>query len=127
MKTGKLYIGISLLALIIVTILAGCDIFGGEHTVWTGTKSYDAFEAEFGEMADYYYVKIDFDDYQFSKVKKTLSDKNKHSWSETQIEDWFMERDFSYNEARSLTTYIITTKHGCIASRTKNIVYIIVK
>jgi len=134
MKIRKAYIGIPLLALVFVITLASClfnndedEDYGTKYTVWTGKKTYSDFEAVFGELEDGYYSWDEFTDAEFSKISKTLKDKNKHSWSEIKIQDYLMNRDFDYNTAEKATTKLLAFKHGYIASRSGYSVFIIVK
>jgi len=128
MKSRKLRIVISVITLVFSLILTGCfDIFDDTYTVWTGTQTYSSFSAQFGTLNDGYYFSEELTDSEFNQISKSLSDNNKHSWTEEQIHDYLYKRGFGESEASNEAWWFISINHGWLCSRTGQTVYIIVK
>jgi hypothetical protein len=97
------------------------------YTVWADSDTYANFQAAFSgaTLQDGYYVRLDITNSQFAQM--SIPDEYKHNWTENQIHDWFIGRGFGSTEANQEKSWLITVNHGLIASRTGNIVYILIK
>jgi hypothetical protein len=127
MKTIKLTFGTFVLTMILIITFAGCPEPDTEptYTVWTDTASSSEFSSAFGTLNDGYYRRIILTNAEFNSM--TLPNENKKTWTENQIYNWFLGRDFTSSEAETLKAWVITNDHCFIASRSGNIVYILVK
>jgi hypothetical protein len=70
---------------------------------------------------------MEFTSSQFNEIKSTLPNNTKHEWTEDRIRDWFIGRGFGNAEANQETAWFKTINHGFIASRSGNLVDMIVK
>lgn len=122
MKSIQVILGM-LLALM---LFVGCSKKESEptYTVWTNSIAYSEYP---GTLDDGYYIQVELTNVQFTDLSKTLSENNKHIWTEEQIYDWFIGRDFFSDEATQKTAWITTTNHGMITTRSGNTVYNITK
>jgi hypothetical protein len=94
------------------------------YTVWTYSISYSDYP---GTLDDRNYIQVELTNSEFSDFSKTLTAEHKHIWTENQIYNWFIGRDFISYEANQKTAWIITTNHGMLTSRSGNTVYSIIK
>jgi hypothetical protein len=97
------------------------------YAVWTDSGTYAEFQSAFGgaTLGDGYYSRLDITNAQFSQM--SLPNEYKHDWTESQIYDWFIGRGFGSTEANREKSWLITMNHGLIASRSGNIVYMLIK
>ncbi|GBU28377.1 hypothetical protein R84B8_01935 [Treponema sp. R8-4-B8] len=130
MKVRTIHIGIPLLALIFGLILTSCiiDDYGGQkYTLWSGTTSYSVFSEVIDDLSDGYFFNEELTDAEFTQISKHLSNKNKHSWTEYQIQDYLAERGFGYDQADQETSTFLNYRHGFIAVRSGSTVHIIIR
>jgi hypothetical protein len=101
MKSKYLYIGILLVAMLFV----GCTKEETEPTysVWTSSISYSDYP---GTLDDGYYIQVELTNSQFNDLSTTLAAEQKHKWTEKQIYDWFIGRDFIPDEANQKTAWV---------------------
>jgi len=97
------------------------------YTVWTDTDTSDAFQSVFGELKDGFYMRAELTNSLFNEIAPSLPNEDKHTWTENQIYDWFIGRGFGNAEANREKAWLLTINHGLIASRSGNIVYMIIK
>ena len=119
-----------LLLILIVSIplfLNGCKQHDDTYTVWTTTDSYTDFKNVFGDLDDDYFTKITFSDEGWNLLSSSLNNTNKYQWDEEMIKTYFIGRAFIDSQAKELTSWLITTKHGMVSLRKGNKVYSIIK
>ncbi|MDR1046849.1 MAG: hypothetical protein LBL64_03670 [Treponema sp.] len=114
---------------VIILGFAGCQLPTDSeptYTVWTDVWTYAQFRSELGTtLGDGYYTRFPLTNSEFSGMY--LSDQAKHDWTEGQLYDWFIGRGFGETEANQEKAWFITATHGFLASRTGNIVDVLVK
>ncbi|MBP3709513.1 MAG: hypothetical protein J6I73_03790 [Treponema sp.] len=121
------------LVLIVSVILAfsSCqNNVGSEevYTVWTDLETYSEFQSTFGRsLDDGMYIRLEFTSSQWNQISSSLTSEGRHSWTKSQIKDWFLGRGFGDYESTKESAWMTTIEHGFIASRTRNIVYFILK
>jgi len=123
MKSKDLYLG---MLLIFGMLLVGCTKEESEptYTVWAYSISYSDFP---GTLDDGKYYQTELTNPEFNDLLSTLTADHKQKWTEEQIYNWFIGRDFIPSQATQKTAWIITINHGLITSRTGNMVYSIIK
>ena len=98
------------------------------YTVWTDLGTYSEFQSSFGtNLNDGMYVRLELTSTQQNQVSPSLTNEGRHTWTKNQIKDWFLGRGFGDYESTKESAWITTIDHGFIASRTGNIVYLILK
>jgi hypothetical protein len=97
------------------------------YVVWTETVTYDDYSDVFGTLSDGYYIRRELSDSEFEKIKPSLTNEEKRRWTEEQLNSWFIGRGFGSTEAIKERSWLVTIKHGFIASRSGNIVYVLWK
>jgi hypothetical protein len=129
MKNKKLWTGILIITLVLGITLAGCKNEPDEpkYTVWTDTDTYVHFNGSFGALEDGYYLRYEFTSSEWSTISPSLTNEGKNNWKESEIKKYFIGRGFGDSEAQEATAWLITVKHGFIASRSGSVVYMIVK
>lgn len=124
MKQSKL----QLIPILFLSLLIGCsDTYEPVYVVWTETVSYSDYSNIFGTLSDGYYVRAELTDTEFEKFKPSLKNEDKRRWTEEQLNSWFIGRGFGNTEANKERSWLVTIKHGIIASRSGNIVYVLWK
>jgi hypothetical protein len=135
MEKRKLWMGILVITLVFGTMLISCPTEPDEptypskpttYTVWTDSVSYSEFQNTVGALNDGYYRKFELTNSEFNSMS-SLPNEYKHNWTEEQIYNWFIGRDFISSEANQLKAWVITTNHCFIASRSGGTVYILIK
>jgi hypothetical protein len=109
-------------------ILAGCSQptdSDPTYPVWTDTLSYSEYSSIFGSLSDGYYRKISITNSEFNSL--SLPNEYRHNWTENEIYNWFLGRDFISSEATELKAWVITTNHCIISSRSGGIVHMLIK
>jgi hypothetical protein len=131
MEKRKMRMGILIITLVFGTMLISCPTESDEptskptYTVWTDSLSYSEFQSTFGTLNDGYYSKFELTNSEFNSL--SLPNEYKHNWTEDEIYNWFIGRDFISSEASQLKAWVITTNHCFIASRSGGTVYILIK
>ena len=127
MKQKKIWLGMLAMALVFGMLLISCSMEPDDPTyaVWTDSVSYSQFQSTFGTLNDGYYRKIELTNAEFKSM--SLPNEYKHNWTEDQIYNWFIGRDFISSEANQMKSWVITTSHCFIASRSGGTVYILIK
>ena len=124
----KFRFAILALLLIFGTILIGCsNDVEPTFTVWTETTSYAEFQSVFGPLNDGFYIRIELTVAEFNLIRPDLSNEFRRNWTEDQIFNWFIGRGFGHTEARQETSWLLTINHGFIASRSGQIVHMLIK
>jgi len=129
MNKKKIWLGILAVTLALGIILTGCKQEPDEptYTVWTDRTSYSEFESTFGTMSDGYYFRYEFTTSDWNEIKPSLTNEGKYSWTEGEIKKWFIGRGFGNSEAERETSWLMTIKHGFIASRSGSVVHMLLK
>jgi len=129
MRSKKLWIEILIMTLVFGIMLIGCKTEPDEptYTVWTDSTTYTEFYNVFGKLDDGYYIHLELTNSQFNQMSSELTDEYKHVWTESLLNNWFVGRGFGNTEAKRETSWLITINHGFIASRTRSIVYMLIK
>jgi hypothetical protein len=78
-------------------------------------------------LNDGYYIRYEFTSSQWNTISPSLTNEDKHNWTESEIKKWFVGRGFGNSEANQEIAWLMTINHGFIASRTGSIVYMLVK
>ena len=111
-------------------LLVSCDMDSGEkgektYTVWTQTVSYSEYSNTFGTLNDGWYRRIEVfsGEIDYSKI----SNEYKRNWTENEIYNWFLGRNFISSEANEMKAWVITTPHCLVASRSGSIVHMLIK
>ena len=94
------------------------------YTIWTYSISYSEYP---GELDDGNYYQVELTNAEFIDFSSALSNDNKKKWTEDQIYNWFVGRDFIPSQAYQKTAWMLTIDHGYIQSRSGNMVYSIIK
>ena len=124
MGNRKLWIGI--ITLFCIIILNNCKMNADPtYTIWTDSGSYTDYSSVFGTLYDGYYLKMELSNSDFNSM--SLSNEYKHNWTENEIYNWFLGRNFISSEANELKAWVITVNHCIIASRSGEIVYMLIK
>lgn len=98
MKRGKNLALIGLVSLMLVFL--GCSHDADtppRYTVWTDVGTYTEFQASFKmDLNDGMFLHVEFANEQFSQISSSLvgQDDYKHSWTKSQLKDWFVGRGF---------------------------------
>jgi hypothetical protein len=128
MKNNKLWLGLMVMLILSGLTLTGCpqeEPAEKTYTVWTYSMSYSEFSSSIGTLNDGYYRKFELSDAEFNGMKP--SDQYKHEWTEDEIYNWFLGRDFISSEANELKAWVITSSHCWLASRSGGTVYNLIK
>lgn len=116
--------------ILLCTTFMGCpqNLDIDTYTVWTDTGTYTEFTTAFGStLDDGMYIRLEFTNEMWNQIKTTLTNDGKHQWSKDKIKDWLLGRGFGEYEATKESSWLTTTDHGFIATRTGNTVYYILK
>ena len=113
----------------------GCSHDAGDseprYTVWTDAVTYTEFQQSFGrELSEGMFIYGQFSNEEFAQISQSLTtsgDDYKHSWTKSQIKDWFVGRGFDDVNANEWSAWLVSVDHGMIASRRGDIVDLIVK
>lgn len=100
------------------------------YTVWTAAGTYTDFQNSFKvSLDDGQFLYLEFTNEQFSQMSSSLvgQDDYKHSWTKSQLKDWFVGRGFDDANANEWSAWLISVNHGMIASRRGNLVDLIIK
>jgi hypothetical protein len=98
------------------------------YTVWTDVISYSEFYSAFQTtLNDGYYIRVEIADAQWNQIASSLTNEGRHNWTENQIYNYFIGRGFGQTEANQQKAWLMTIKHGFIASRTGSIVDLLLK
>ena len=116
-----------ILIISIQVLLIGCKHNDDTYTVWTCVDSYTDFQNVFGDLDDDYFTKISFSNDGWNLLYPSLSNADKYQWDEEKITSYFIGRSFIESQAKELTSWLITTKHGMVSLRKGNTVYSIIK
>jgi hypothetical protein len=134
MNCRKFRIAISVVTLVFVVLLSGCDFFeddwGEKFTIWIGTTSYNEYIAKFSSypMDDGWCNEIELTDSDFSSISRHLSDNNKHSWSEKKLSNYLTDQGYYDYDAQNMATWLLyEVRHGLLADRHGSTVYLVVK
>ena len=101
------------------------------YTVYTTSIPYSEFRTIFGvELEDGIYYRSPLEE---DILEEAISNdpaeakKYQHQWMRSQIKDWFIGHYFSKDVAERETSWLVTIDHGIIFSRTRSMVYCILK
>jgi len=98
------------------------------YTVWTDVITYTEFSNTFQTtLTDGYYARMELPDAQWNQLSPSLTNEGKHNWTENQLYNYFIGRGFGSTEANQQKSWLLTIKHGFIASRTGSTVYLLLK
>ena len=131
MKNKYLFFGIQVILLLSGLTLTGCETEQSEkpsektYTVWSYTSSYSEYSNTFGALSDGSYRRIEIfsGEINYSAIPAQY----KYNWTENEIYNWFLGRDFISSEANQMKAWVITHEHCLVASRSGNIVYMLIK
>lgn len=99
-----------------------------KYTVWTETETYSDFQTYFGTtLQDGYYVRVEITNEQWKEIGKNLTSEGRHRWDEETIKKWLISNGFGETEARKESSWFALIDHGLLATRTGNLVYLILK
>lgn len=99
-----------------------------KFTVWTETETYSQFETYFKTtLSDGHYIRWEVTDEQWEQIVPELTSEGKHRWKEEDIKKWLIGNGFGESEAQKESSWLAVTKHGFIASRDGNWVYLLLK
>lgn len=117
-----------LFAAVIMAIgLTSCE-GGGKYTVWTDSGTYDEFQTAFQTtLKDGYYTRVEITSAQWTEISKGLTSNGKHRWSEAEIKKWLIGNGFGEYESTKESSWLVMVDHGLLATRTSNMVYLILK
>ena len=131
MKQKKNWLGMLVMALALGITVTGCPQEPSDptYTVWTGTDTYSEFSRAFGGLTlnDGMYIRYEFTSSDWDSIKKSLTKEGKYNWTESEIKKYFIGRGFGNYEAERETSWLMTIKHGFIASRSGSVVYMLLK
>ena len=129
MNQRKTWLVMLVMALASGIILTGCKHEPSDptYTVWTDTMSYSEFQSAFETMDDGTYFRYEYTSSEWDSIKNSLTNEGKYNWTESEINKWFIGRGFGNSEANQETAWLMTIKHGFIASRSGPLVYMILK
>lgn len=99
-----------------------------KYTVWTDTGTYAEFQQAFqADLQDGYYKRMEITNEQWKEIAKNLTSEGKHRWDEETIKKWLISNGFGESEARKESSWFAVVDHGLLATRTGNMVYLILK
>jgi hypothetical protein len=106
--------------------LTGCPMESEKtYTVWSFTSSYSEYSSTFGTLNDGYYRRIEVFSGEINY--SALPNQFKYNWTENEIYNWFLGRDFTSSESNEMKAWVITHKHCIVASRSGSIVHMLIK
>jgi len=124
MANKKIWLGI--LVMVFGMMFTGCPIEPTHtYTVWSFTSSYSEYKNTFGTLNDGYYRRIEVFSGEINY--SAIPIEYKYNWTEKEIYNWFLGRDFISSEANEMKAWVITHEHCLVASRSGNIVYMLIK
>jgi hypothetical protein len=132
MRNKYLFFGILVILLSGLT-LTGCETEPPElpeptektYTVWSYTASYSEYSNTFGALSDGYYRRTEVFSGEINY--SAIPTEYKRNWTENEIYNWFLGRDFISSEANQMKAWVITHEHCLVASRSGSIVYMLIK
>jgi len=127
MKRNKSVFAVLAVALFFALVFTGCEEPEETYTVWTGTMTYSAFQAEFGgEITNNY---IASQPLTFAKRDSGVLALNgqEFEWTEEEIKNYFISWDIPDEQVSTMTSKLINFEYGFIALREGNNVHVIIK
>jgi hypothetical protein len=124
MRNWKHWILVAIIAIFGV-MLAGCYMDSETYTVWSYTASYSEYSNTFGALSDGYYRRTEVFSGEINY--SAIPTEYKRNWTENEIYNWFLGRDFISSEANQMKAWVITHEHCLVASRSGSIVYMLIK
>jgi hypothetical protein len=124
MEMKKLIFSITIM--VFLSLLIGCKMDSEPtYTVWVFTESYSNYQSTFGSLNDGSYRRTEMfsGEINYSAIPTEF----KRNWTENDIYNWLHGRDFISSEAREVTSWIVSTRHCIIASRSGSIVHMLIK
>lgn len=121
---------LALVSLLLVTmVMPSCKDKGEEtYTVWTDTETYSDFQRDFQTtLNDGYYVRVELTREQWEQIGPNLGSEGRHKWDEATIKKWLISNGFGESEANKESSWFALIDHGFLATRTGNLVYLILK
>jgi hypothetical protein len=99
------------------------------YTLWTNSTTYSDFSVTVTPNLDNgYFIRQEISTADFNQsFRSHLNDNYKHEWTESQIYDYLIGRGFDNAQANAQKAWLITVNHGFIASRTGEIVDMLLK
>ena len=114
------------LAFLLLAALSLSSCGNEKYNVWTDSESYSTFVSETGvSLDDGKYIRSEIKNWD--EVGKSLTNEGKHRWDEANIKKWLFGIGFGEYESTKESSWLVTTDHGMIVSRTGNTVYMIIK
>jgi hypothetical protein len=126
MKNNKIWAEILVMLIFFGLTLTGCSLESEKtYTVWTYTVSYSEYSSTFGALNDGYYRRIQMfsGEINYSAIPNEF----KRNWTENEIYNWFLGRGFISSEANEMKAWVITQGYCIVASRSGNIVHMLIK
>ncbi len=98
------------------------------YTVWTETETYSQFQSIFKTtLNDGYYVRVEITQAQWEQIGPNLGSEGRHKWDEASIKKWLISNGFGESEATKESSWFAMIDHGFLATRSGNLVYLILK
>ena len=126
MKRSTFFIGLFVIIMSSIILLNGCKMNSDTtYTVWVWTESYSSYASEFGSLNDGAYRRIEMFSGEINY--SLLPNEFRRVWKENDIYNWLHGRGFISSEASEVTSWIVSTRHCIIASRSGSIVHMLIK
>jgi len=103
------------------------------YDVWTEVISYYSFQDKYYGVLATGYPTLSTGYYNTWTINNwstwvyNLPNSGKKTWTEDDIRNYLLQRNFSYTKASEETAWLITVNHGLIATRTGDYVYLLHK
>jgi hypothetical protein len=127
-KTNTFMFVVTVFVLVFGMMLVGCPQptdSDPTYTVWTFTASYSEYSSSFGTLNDGYCRRTEMFSGEINY--SAIPNEHKRNWTENEIYNWFLGRDFISSEANEMKAWVISTPHCIVASRSGSIVHMLIK
>jgi len=130
MKNRKMLLGMLIVMLVFGFMLTGCEEPAETYEIWINTFKWEASDADFGDLADNYYLvkKITKSSYEYEKQNNYV-DKGvtANEWTKDDIISYLEGKGFSNSVASDATDAFIANDYSLLGIRKGNDLIVLLK